>query len=78
MVNTLYYYALLTVFGIVVVMIAIDPNVGTYIDLQFRNLVVQIKRLYYLLTIGAVVKYNNWKLRREIRKMQKDYNMPDE
>lgn len=78
MVNTLYYYALLTVFGIVVVMIAIDPNVGTYIDLQFRNLIVQIKRLYYLLTIGAVVKYNNWKLRREIRKIQKDYNIPDE
>lgn len=78
MVNTLYYYALLTVFGIVVVMIAIDPNVGTYIDLQFRNLIVQIKRAYYIVTIGAVVKYNNWKLSREIKKIQKEYNMPDE
>lgn len=75
MVST-YYAALLSIFAIVVVMIAIDPNVGVYIDLQLRNLVVQAKRFYYLLTIGAVVKYNNWKLGREIKKIRKEYGMP--
>jgi len=77
MVST-YYLSLLTVFAIIVVMIAVDPNVGVYIDLQLRNLIVQIKRLYYLLTIGAQVKYTNWKLGREIKKITKDYNLPDE
>lgn len=77
MVST-YYATLLSVFAIIVVLIAIDPNVGVYIDLQLRNLVVQTKRCYYILTIGAVVKYNNWKLGREIKKIQKDYGMPDD
>lgn len=77
MVST-YYATLIAVFGVLVVLIAIDPNVGVYIDLQLRNLVVQVKRFYYLLTIGAVVKYNNWKLGREIKKIQKDYGMPDD
>ena len=76
MVNT-YYATLLSVFAVVVVLIAIDPNVGVYIDLQFRNLIVQIKRFYYLLTIGAQVKYTNWKLSREIKKIQREYGIPD-
>jgi len=77
MVNT-YYATLLSVFAVIVVLIAIDPNVGVYIDLQFRNLIVQIKRFYYLLTIGAQVKYTNWKLGREIKKIQREYGIPDE
>lgn len=75
---TLYYYGLLTVFGIVVCMIIIDPNVGTYIDLQIRNLFVQIKRLWYLATLYPTIKYNNWQLMRQLKKIRKDYNLPDE
>ena len=75
---SLYYYALLTVFSIVVVMIAIDPNVGVFIDLQLKNLVVQIKRLWYLITIGAQVKYNNWKLMRDLSKIRRERGLPDE
>lgn len=75
---SLYYYGLLTVFAIVVVMIAIDPNVGVFIDLQLKNLVVQVKRLWYLMTIGAQVKYNNWKLMREISKIRKERGLTDE
>jgi hypothetical protein len=77
MVNT-YYLSLLTVFAVVVVLIAIDPNVGVYIDLQLRNLLVQIKRLYYLLTIGTVVKYNNWKITRSIKQIRKERGLTDE
>lgn len=75
---SLYYYALLTVFSIVVVMIAIDPNVGVFIDLQLKNLVVQVKRFWYLMTIGAQIKYNNWHLRREISKIRREKGLPDD
>ena len=74
----LYYYSLLAVFAIIVSLIAIDPNVGTYIDLQFRNLVVQLKRVWYLITIGTQVKYSNWKIMREVSKIRRERGMKDD
>lgn len=75
---SLYYTALICVFAIVLALMVIDPNVGVFIDLQVKNLWVQIKRMYYLITIGTVVKINNWKLKREIKRLRQDYDMPDE
>lgn len=75
---SLYYTALICVFAIVLALMVIDPNVGVFIDLQVKNLWVQIKRTYYLITIGTVVKINNWKLKREIKRLRQDYDMPDE
>lgn len=74
---SLYYTSLICVFAIVLALMVIDPNVGVFIDLQLKNLWVQIKRIYYLITIGAVVKINNWKLKRELQKMRREYDMPD-
>lgn len=74
----LYYYSLLAVFAVIVSLIAIDPNVGTYIDLQFRNLVVQLKRVWYLITIGTQVKYSNWKIMREVSKIRRERGMKDD
>ena len=67
MVDT-YYIILLGIFGIVLMLIIIDPNVGMYIDLQLQNLAVETKRRYYLITMGSVIKYQNWKLKREVKK----------
>lgn len=75
---SLYYTSLICVFAIVLALMVIDPNVGVFIDLQVKNLWVQIKRTYYLITIGTVVKINNWKLRREIEKMRREYDIPDD
>jgi hypothetical protein len=75
---SLYYTSLICVFAIVLALMVIDPNIGVFIDLQVRNLFVQIKRTYYLITIGTVVKINNWKLRREIEKMRREYDFPDD
>jgi len=75
---SLYYTSLICVFAIVLALMVIDPNVGVFIDLQVKNLWVQMKRTYYLITIGTVVKINNWKLRREIEKMRRDYGIPDD
>lgn len=72
-----YYLTLFTVTAIIVVLMAMDPNIATYIDLQFRNVIVQLKRRYYILTIGAVVKYNTWKMKREIKKIRKEHGLPE-
>lgn len=72
-----YYSALICVFAIVLALIIIDPNVGVYLDLQVRNLWVQTKRLWYLITIGTTIKVQNWKLKREIEKIRKEYDLPE-
>jgi hypothetical protein len=77
MVDT-YYIILLGIFGFVLLLVTIDPNVGMYLDLQLQNLVVQTKRRYYLITMGAVIKYQNWKMKREFKKIKKEYGTPDE
>lgn len=75
---SLYYSAMIAVFAIVLAMIAIDPNVGVFIDLQIKNLGVQIKRQWYLLTIGSTVKFENWKMMRRLKKMRRELGLPDE
>lgn len=75
---SLYQTSLLCVFAIVLAMIVIDPNVGTWIDLQIKLLWVNVKRTYYLITIGTTVKINNFKLRRDLNKMRRELNLPDE
>lgn len=74
---SLYYSALIGVFAIVLALMVVDPNVGVYLDLQLKNLWVQIKRQWYLLTIGTTIKVQNWKLKRELNKMRKEYDMPE-
>lgn len=74
---SLYYSALIGVFAIVLALMIVDPNVGVYLDLQVRNLWIQIKRQWYLLTIGTTIKVQNWKLKRELKKIRKEYDMPE-
>ena len=74
----LYYYGLFTVFAVVIYMMSVDPNFSAWMYLQTMNIWVQIKRRYYLMTLGAVVKLNNYKLRREIKKLRKKHNLPDD
>jgi len=75
---SLYYTSLICVFAIVLALIVIDPNVGVFIDLQIKNLWVQTKRLWYLITIGTTIKIQNWKLKRELKRMGRDYDFPEE
>ena len=75
---SIYYSLLLTIFGVVAIMIVIDPNMGMWIDLQLRNVVVQLKRRYYIITMGTVLKYQTWKMKQEFKKIRKEHGLPDE
>jgi len=75
---SIYYSLLLTIFSVVAIMIVIDPNMGMWIDLQIRNVVVQLKRRYYIITMGTVIKYQTWKMKQEFKKIRKEYGLPDE
>lgn len=73
-----YYLTLFSITAVIVVLMAMDPNVATYIDLQFRNVLVQLKRRYYIITMGTVIKFQTWKMKREVKKIRKEYGLPDE
>ena len=73
-----YYLTLFSITAVIVVLMAMDPNVATYIDLQFRNVLVQLKRRYYIITMGTVIKFQTWKMKREIKKIRKEHGLPDE
>ena len=73
-----YYLTLFTLTAVIVALMVMDPNVGTWIDLQFRWFIVRLKRRWYIVTIGTMVKYQTWRMKREIKKIKKEYGIPDD
>jgi len=72
---SLYYSVLLSIFAVVMLLIVVDPNVGMYLDLKIRQSMIAVKRRYYIITLGTVIKYQNWKMKREFKKI---HGIPDE
>jgi len=75
---SIYYGVLLSIFAVVMLLIVVDPNVGMYLDLKFRQLIIGLKRYYYIITLGTVIKYQNWKLKQEFKKIQKEFGETNE
>jgi hypothetical protein len=75
---SIYYGVLLSIFAIVMLLIVVDPNVGMYLDLKFRQSMLELKRYYYIITFGTVIKYQNWKLKQRFKKIQKDLGETNE
>jgi len=73
-----YYLTLFSLTAVIVVLMAMDPNIATYIDLQFRWLIVRLKRRWYIITIGTMVKFQTWKMKREIKKIRREHGLDDE
>jgi len=67
-----YYYSLISVFAIVLALMVIDPNVGTYIDLQFKLLRIRIATLWMRATMYPRIKYNSWEIQRRLKKIQRE------
>ena len=75
---SIYYSVLIAAFAVVLALMLIDPNIGYWIDLQVQNAIVQLKRRYYIITIGTVVKFQTWKMKRELKKIRREYNLPED
>ena len=75
---SIYYSVLISIFGVALALMVIDPNVGYWIDLQVQNAIVQLKRRYYIITLGTVVKFQTWKMKRELKKIRREYNLPED
>ena len=72
-----YYLTLFTLTAIIVALMAMDANVAAWIDLQFRWFVVRLKRRWYIITIGTMVKFQTWKMKREFKRIRRENGLDD-
>jgi hypothetical protein len=70
----MYYYSLFAVFAIILALMVVDPNVGVYIDLQFKLMRIRLITLWMRMTMYPRIKYNNWEIQRRLKKLQKEIN----
>lgn len=75
--NETYYLSIVSILAIVIALVIIDPNVGTWIDLQIQLFNINIKRYCMMATMYPRLKYEQWKIMMELKKIRKDFNMPE-
>lgn len=76
--NETYYLSVVSIAAILLALIVIDPNVGTWIDLQIQRLFVDIRRWWFMATMYPRLRYDAWKMKRALIKIRKEYNLPPE
>jgi len=70
--NSIYYYSLFTVFGIVAFMIVVDKNVGEYILLSIKMLKINIERLKWMAIYHPNNPITTWWMNRKLKKFIKE------
>lgn len=70
-----YYYTLITIFLVIAYVIIVDPNVSQWVTLQIQLFRINMMRRWFVLTLGIRLRYDNWKLKRALIKIRKDYGI---
>jgi thioredoxin-related protein len=67
-----YYYTLYTVFAVLVVLVALDPNFARLIDLLAKIVSINYTRAYMLIWLHPKNPYFRWKVWRRSIQMEKE------
>ena len=70
------YYTILVIFSIAVYFIVTDENAARLVNVRFLELMIEIRRRWMILTMWPRIKYDQWKIRRFIKKYRKEQNLP--
>ena len=73
-----YYYTLLALFAVAVYAMSVDENVAPYIWLQFQMVRLYVKKRWFILTLGTRLQYDRLVMMREIKRIRKEHNIPDD
>lgn len=65
-----YYYTVFLIFTVILMMMIIDANVSSYIDLQFKLLIVNLNKLWFRIKLYPTLKYQTWQIQRQVKKIQ--------
>ena len=66
------YYTILVIFSIAVYFIVTDENAAKLVNVRFLELMIEIRRRWMILTMWPRIKYDQWKIRRFIKKYRKE------
>ena len=69
---SIYFYFLLTVFGIIGWMMIVDANVASYIDLQYQRVYIFFARRYLMIKLHPRNPITNWMFNRKLKKLMKE------
>lgn len=72
-----FYYVGTTLFVLLIALIIIDPNVGMYIDLQYRLLLINLRRFKMMITLYPRLMYSQWKIKQDYKKYKRDNHEPN-
>lgn len=72
-----FYYVGTTLFVLLIALIIIDPNIGMYIDLQYRLFVINVRRFKMMITLYPRLMYSQWKIKQDYKKYQRDNHEPN-
>jgi hypothetical protein len=70
------YYTVLVIFSIAVYFIVTDENAARLVNVRFLELMIGIRRRWMILTMWPRIKYDQWKIKRFIKKYRKEQNLP--
>ena len=80
----IYYYALFTLFAVIIYMMAVDPNVGTYIVLLSKTAKVNVERMFWMIRFHPVILSSPigrwWMMRkymRTVRELSQELSQKD-
>jgi hypothetical protein len=68
-------YALLTIFLVIAYIIIVDPNVSQWVILQIQLFRINMVKCRFVLTLGIRLRYDNFRLKRALNKIRKDYGI---
>jgi len=68
-------YVLLTIFAVIAYIIIVDPNVSQWVALQIQLFRINMVKRWFVLTLGIRLRYDNFKLKRALIKIRKDYGI---
>lgn len=69
-----YYYVGTVLFLFLIGLIIIDPNIGMYIDLQYRLFVINLRRFKMLVTLYPRLMFSQWRIKQDYKKYKRDDN----
>jgi hypothetical protein len=80
----IYYYALFTLFAVVIYMVAVDPNVATYIVLLSKTAKINVERMFWMIRFHPVILSSPigrwWMMRkymRTVRELSQELSQKD-
>lgn len=72
-----FYYVGTTLFVLLIALIIIDPNVGMYIDLQYRLLLINLRRFKMMITLYPRLMYSQWRIKQDYKNYKRDNHEPN-